>query len=391
MTGFPPPPASGQRLLRRSRTDRVAAGVASGLGEYFNVDPVLFRVLFATSAFFGGAGILAYVLAWAAIPEAGTQRAPIDGWIASLRARRVPVWAVVIVGGLVLWAAAFSWWAPGPAFPVVALIVLLIVFFARRELRTSVPPAPLDPAGPVSFDKAAAPTTPGAAPQPIPSTQPTWVHDARAWLDESRAAARERRRRALPVRIGVLVALVGSLTCLAIADAVTGIQLQWYFWTTLIVLGAGALVGLVTRRWTWTVVPLLVPATIGAVAFAGSDASLHDGIGQRDWKPVAATSHTHYRLAFGQGVLDLRGLPTTTPSHLEVSLGAGQVKVIVPRTMPVTIRTDVHAGDVEVDGRHRHAGFEFTRVIDLHHAATTPAAVTVDVHLTDGNLDVVRR
>src|SRR4051794_41322993 len=71
-----PSPATGSRLLRRNKSNRVAAGVASGLGEYFGVDPVLFRVLFATSAFFGGAGILAYVLAWAAIPEAGAQTGP---------------------------------------------------------------------------------------------------------------------------------------------------------------------------------------------------------------------------------------------------------------------------------------------------------------------------
>jgi phage shock protein PspC (stress-responsive transcriptional regulator) len=67
-SSFPPPPVSGQRRLRRNRSNRVAAGVASGLGDYFGIDPVLFRVLFATSAFFGGAGILAYLLAWAAIP-----------------------------------------------------------------------------------------------------------------------------------------------------------------------------------------------------------------------------------------------------------------------------------------------------------------------------------
>src|SRR4051812_49740462 len=90
MSGYEQPPASGRRLLRRTRTDRVAAGVSSGLGDYFGVDPVLFRVLFATSAFFGGAGILAYLLAWAAIPDEGTERAPIDGWIAALRRRRFP-------------------------------------------------------------------------------------------------------------------------------------------------------------------------------------------------------------------------------------------------------------------------------------------------------------
>src|SRR3954452_558248 len=120
MTDFDPPPASGQRLLRRNRTNRVAAGVSSGLGEYFGVDPVLFRVLFATAAFFGGAGILAYLLAWAAIPESGTAHAPIDAFIAWVRRRRVPMWIVAFVAGLFIWAVAFSWWSPGPFFPVIA-------------------------------------------------------------------------------------------------------------------------------------------------------------------------------------------------------------------------------------------------------------------------------
>src|SRR2546423_13295560 len=104
MTDFDPPPASGQRLLRRSRTNRVAAGVCSGLGDYFGVDPVLFRVLFATAAFFGGAGILAYLLAWAAIPEAGTAHAPIDGVIGGVRRRRVPMLGVAVLAGVLPWA-----------------------------------------------------------------------------------------------------------------------------------------------------------------------------------------------------------------------------------------------------------------------------------------------
>ena len=386
MTGFEQRPTSGQRLLRRSRTDRVAAGVAGGLGEYFGVDPVLFRVLFATSAFFGGAGILAYVIAWAAIPEAGTARAPIDGMVASLRARRVPVWAVVIVGGLGLWAAAFSWWAPGPTFSVVALIVLAIVFFTRRDLQ-SPRPEPTDPADPTG--STGAPTTVSLDKGDTPTSQPTWVHDARSWFEESRAAARERRRRSFPIRIGVAVALIGTLSCLAIADAIDGIQLQWYFWATHVVLAAGILVALVTRRWSWSLVPLIIPAAIGAAAFAGSDASLHDGIGQREWKPVSTTS-ADYRLAFGQGILDLRDLRPTGPTSFDVTLGAGQVRLVVPRTMNVTVRADVHAGDVQVNGHHRHSGFEFTRTIDAP-AGATGVPVTVDVHLTDGNLSIDRK
>src|SRR5690348_3588736 len=127
----PPPPApSGgqrpQRLLRRSSDDRVAAGVAGGLGEYFGVDPVLFRVLIATAAFFGGAGVLAYLVAWLAIPEQGTVNAPIDRFIAWLRRRHVPVWLVAVVAGVVLWAVAFSWWAPGRFFPIIAVVIVLV-------------------------------------------------------------------------------------------------------------------------------------------------------------------------------------------------------------------------------------------------------------------------
>jgi len=134
--GYTPPsptaPAPPSRVLRRSRTDRVGAGVAGGLGEYFSLDPVLFRVLFATASFFGGAGVLAYLVAWAAIPEQDTLNAPIDRFVSELRRRRVPVWLIASIAGLVLWGVAFSWWAPGHFFPVIVLVIVLAAIFGRR-------------------------------------------------------------------------------------------------------------------------------------------------------------------------------------------------------------------------------------------------------------------
>src|SRR6476469_10688213 len=134
-TPLPPAPQPPTRRLRRSRTDRIGARVAGGLGEYFGIDPVIFRVLFATAAFFGGAGILGYLLAWAAIPEQGRENAPIDGWVASLRHRQVPMWLIAVGAGLLLWFAAFSWWAPGPFFPVMAVVIILVIAFGRRGRR----------------------------------------------------------------------------------------------------------------------------------------------------------------------------------------------------------------------------------------------------------------
>ncbi len=44
------------------------AGVCGGLGEYFGVDPVLFRVLFVVLTLVGGTALVAYIILWVVIP-----------------------------------------------------------------------------------------------------------------------------------------------------------------------------------------------------------------------------------------------------------------------------------------------------------------------------------
>lgn len=56
--------------LRRSAADRKVAGVCGGLGEFFDIDPVLFRIAFIVAAFAGGVGILLYIMFWLAMPAA---------------------------------------------------------------------------------------------------------------------------------------------------------------------------------------------------------------------------------------------------------------------------------------------------------------------------------
>jgi phage shock protein PspC (stress-responsive transcriptional regulator) len=59
------------RRLRRSSSDRMLVGVAGGLGRYFGIDPVIFRIGFALSVFFGGLGALAYLLLAIFVPTDG--------------------------------------------------------------------------------------------------------------------------------------------------------------------------------------------------------------------------------------------------------------------------------------------------------------------------------
>ena len=58
------------KKLNRSVKDKFISGVAGGLAEYFEIDPVIVRVLFVISLFFHGAGFIAYIVLWIAVPEA---------------------------------------------------------------------------------------------------------------------------------------------------------------------------------------------------------------------------------------------------------------------------------------------------------------------------------
>lgn len=56
------------KKLYRLSGERKVAGVCAGLGEHFDIDPVLIRLIFLFSVLFGGLGVLAYVILWILVP-----------------------------------------------------------------------------------------------------------------------------------------------------------------------------------------------------------------------------------------------------------------------------------------------------------------------------------
>jgi phage shock protein PspC (stress-responsive transcriptional regulator) len=63
---------SGPRRLFRDTDNAMIAGVSSGLAAYFGIDAVIVRLIFVITLFWGGAGLLAYILLWLVVPEAKT-------------------------------------------------------------------------------------------------------------------------------------------------------------------------------------------------------------------------------------------------------------------------------------------------------------------------------
>lgn len=153
---FPPRP----RRFMRSRRDRFLGGVCGGLGEYFAVDPILFRVAAVVLAVVGGLALLAYPVLWIFVPrDDGTGNPePLPVWRRlGGRDGRPPSAgrALAIVGAVLLvLVAAFAlfvgagWATAAGGGVVVASVVVALGFFAiagaiagRKRARWLVLPA----------------------------------------------------------------------------------------------------------------------------------------------------------------------------------------------------------------------------------------------------------
>jgi phage shock protein PspC (stress-responsive transcriptional regulator) len=121
------------------------------------------------------------------------------------------------------------------------------------------------------------------------------------------------------------------------------------------------------------------------VAFAWFDVSLGDGVGDRTYQPASVTELKHdYHLGVGDLRIDLSQLGSVarqTPVH--ASVGVGNLRVIVPRGVPVAVNATAKAGDVHVLGRQVDG-----RDVHLRLNGGSPLAIVAKVGA--GRIDVVR-
>ena len=55
------------KRLYRNKQDAKIAGICSGIGDYFKIDPIMIRLLFLVALFLGG-GLIVYIIGWLVIP-----------------------------------------------------------------------------------------------------------------------------------------------------------------------------------------------------------------------------------------------------------------------------------------------------------------------------------
>jgi len=153
------------KRLFKSQTNKIIAGVCGGLAEYFDVDPVIMRVLFVLLAFFGGSGFVLYVACAIIMPKRVINLGDMEGPPAESRstnARKLFGIALIVGGAIVLfsnlgmfsflhmWDISWSF-----VFPILLILLGMAIIYYRQAERTPAADQPSD----VPFE-----TPPPAAP-----------------------------------------------------------------------------------------------------------------------------------------------------------------------------------------------------------------------------------
>ena len=328
-----PPESPQPRRLLRTRSDRVIGGVCGGLGRYFNLDPIIFRIGAVVLAFIGGAGLLAYLAALLLIPSEdspGAADAPPgrNRWlvIAGVIVLLLVSWPFLLGGGLLL---------AGVLVPLAFLVAagVLVWWFVSGE-------------------------GPGAEPGDIA------------------------KRAALGIGIIFLCGLIaigGAWAAAAGGETVVAIAV--------IAAGVAILVGAFVRPVRFLVLPAVTLAlSAGAVSAAGID--LDGGIGERDYRPTsAADMRDTYQLGMGQLVVDLR--QTDLPSGdvpVAIDLGIGDARLIVPED--VCVATDAQVGIGEARTFERKNDGVDVDVDDLPDASADTTRLLVKADIGIGSLRI---
>jgi phage shock protein PspC (stress-responsive transcriptional regulator) len=336
--------------LRRTRDDRRIAGVAGGLARHLDIDPIIVRVALVVLVFFGGSGLLLYCAIWLLVPEEGSPAQPLGLDDRNRNIALIGTGALATIAAVGDFAGAF--WFP---WPLVIIALLVVWFLNRKEKREQQPSSYSTPMSGYGAP-AATGVQPGWQTQTMPvSDEPGQPYQApyQPYQHTTYVRPRNPRKRG-PILFWFTLALiatgVGTLGIIdvsgttvpdaaypALAMSLTGAMLLLgAFWGRA---GGLILIGLITAA-----------ATLGATATDN-----YDGKRLTYLPTSSAEVRDTYDLGAGELTLDLSAVDDVEGldgRELTIDGGIGEIEVIVPDGMDITVDATTGVGDVSLFGRH---------------------------------------
>ncbi|MBA0054275.1 PspC domain-containing protein [Streptomyces sp. AJS327] len=405
---------AGRRRLTRTRQHKVG-GVCGGLGRYYDMDPVIFRVPLAVLCVLGGLGLLFYGFAWLVVPMEGEReneaRRMLSGrvetstlaaivtalagsglMLASLGSRTLvsSVLLAAAVAGAAHWSvhrrSAEAAGAEGvPLDPTTAHAV------ADAPPETQAPPSPSYPSWwrePLTREAGAVKGTGYLwGPEGLPESA---GHPAASGTPDSpgRPGPVASPPEAAPERcasIGGLVQLLAFLTCAggvvaSWSQRPVGTSLAFGLGCALAVYGLALVVSAFAGRVGGGTMVMTVLTALALAGAAALPKDISTDWRETTWSPAGASElRPRYALGSGSGELDLRklGLEKKETVRSSARVGAGTLRVLVPHdvTVRLTARADLGAIRVATKVETKSGGAGGHRV----------------VHDDSGGLDTERR
>jgi phage shock protein PspC (stress-responsive transcriptional regulator) len=378
------------RNLRRSRDNKMIAGVAGGVAEFLNVDPLLVRVVLAALTPFGGAGLLLYAAGWLLVPAQGEPMS--IGESALKHGRNGGSFAEAVL--LIIAVIAIGSWTISDHHDGVWLLVATLVgavllyrhLDAKGVTRRSGPDAdasPNLPGRPAEADRtASAPRPPMTTPdrstdQSILSDPPTLLQRSMDAVNQEadRIAAehlaaeqmpmrptpggppQSRQRSALgPVVASVALIVFGVIAALA-ASSGEGLSVRHTVAIVLGIVGLGVLAGAWWGR-ARGLIALGVPLTVVLIAVSSMPLTWRGAVGRSTWRPAAVTEiQSQYQINGGRSQVDFSAVDFTgTTAQTDVRLGAGKVTITVPPNVDVVLHAKMTAGEIDAFGQNHNGG-----------------------------------
>ncbi len=369
-----------RRSLHRSERGSILAGVSAGLGEHFGINAWWFRWAFIVLAFFGGLGILLYVLAWLLIPGQDEDQAAAVRWIDSVDLTDTgTILGIVLIGAASIVIATQVIDISGSVvFAAILFVVGVLLYRGDLAARptngpTGEPPSEQtsdeadDPADRADVEPAAerAEEVGGAASAVATSLE---SGDSAGGPPPAQVPAKPKRARppkpprepSMLGRITIAVVLI-VVSVMALLEA-SGISIAGsapgdlfdpvhYGATALAIVGIGLVVGAFVGRARWLIVvgilmlPVLLLSSVWPRAFDWT-------AGDQFLSPETASDvRSDYSLGAGRLELDLRGLSAEEIAGLgdvDITVGAGEVVVTIPSDAGFTFDGEVGLGQIEI-------------------------------------------
>lgn len=329
-------PAESPRRLTRAHDGRVIAGVCQGAARYFDVDPVIFRIVLAVLTVFGGAGVVLYVLAWVFVPDENAAETRLERWMTRGRfdLRQVLLLAVIAVSVVVFLANTHIFGHRFGAAAVAVLAALLVTELVGR--RTGHGLFQSRAARAVTYGPPPARAT-STATLPLPEPVVVRAPKERAWVGW--------------LTFGALLLAVGVMWLMATSGAAHP-QPADALAVCVAIAGVGLLVAtFVGRARAMIPIGLLLVIALGVASALPRD--LTWSAGTRSWAPVTSDLAPSYVLGAGKADLDLTHLDPTIPATVDARIGAGRLIVIVPAGMGVYVDAKVAAGRLYMFGHEQ--------------------------------------